>query len=72
MLLTGTVAALLLFSPTDFININLYVPRLGVMINQIGTSIPNYNMVMVAVSSNRYSLPSCEVFALRIGLLTLA
>ena len=48
----GTVGALLLFSPTVFINIYLYVPRLGVMINQIGTSTPNYNMVMVAISSN--------------------
>lgn len=55
MLLSGTVGALLLFSPTVFISIYLYVPRIGVMINQIGTSIPSYNMVMVTISSNEYS-----------------
>lgn len=55
MLLSGTVGALLLFSPTVFIDIYLYVPRIGVMINQIGMSVPSYNMVMVTISSNEYS-----------------
>lgn len=42
------------------------------MLNQTGTLVPNYNMVVVAISSNEYSLLFCEVFAMTIGLLTLA
>lgn len=71
MLLTGALGVLLMFSPTVFISIYLCVLRLGFMIIQIGTLVPNYNRVVVTISSNEYLLIFCKVFTLTIGLLTL-
>lgn len=51
MLLSGTVEALLLLSLTAFVNIYLYMPRLRVLVNQLGALIHNDSMLMVAISN---------------------
>lgn len=51
MLWSGTVEAPLLFSLSAFVNIRLYVLRVRVLLNQVGASIHNYSVLMVAISN---------------------
>lgn len=49
MLRSETVEASLLLSA--FVNMYLYVLRLRVLLNQVGASVHNYSMLVVAISN---------------------